>query len=127
MKIKTFSYAFLSFLVFAQSVLLGAAPKTAFADEAVSEEPYLIISAVQITGGTGKTHEDFIELYNPTDQPFDLNGHRLVKRTSTGITDTTVKEWNEETIVQAHHFYLWANSNFTIIPAAPDSTSSATL
>lgn len=90
-------------------------------------EPRLIISAVQITGGTGHTQEDFIELYNPTGEPFDLNGHRLVKRTATATTDSVIKSWTEPTVVEGHHFYLWANSSFSSLPLAADSTSTATV
>ncbi len=96
-------------------------------DEGETIDPYLVISAVQITGGTGHTQEDFIELYNPTDEPFDLNGHRLVKRTATAATDSLVKAWTESSVVEAHHFYLWANSSFSSLPVAADSISTATL
>ncbi len=90
-------------------------------------EPYLIISAVQITGGTGKTQEDYIELFNPTSVPFDLNGYRLVKRTAANTTDSLIISWTQSTIVQPHHFWLWANSGFFSISVAPDSVSSGTL
>lgn len=92
-----------------------------------NEDPNLIISAIQITGGTGHTQEDFIELYNPSDLPFDLNGHRLVKRTAAGTSDTLLKAWIEPTIVLPHRFYLWANSSFTTISKTPDATSTGTL
>lgn len=134
MKIKIFANIFLLSVLVSQALFLSVIPQHVFAQDALevstSEEipqSHLIISAVQITGGTGKTQEDFIELFNPTTTPFDLNGYRLVKRTAMGTTDSVIKAWSEETIVQARHFYLWANSGFTALSIASDADSSATL
>ena len=44
---------------------------------------YVVINEVQITGGTGRTSDDFIRLYNPTSEIFNLKGHRLVKKSGT--------------------------------------------
>jgi len=71
---------------------------------------HLVISEVQITGGTGATTNDFIELYNPTLFPIDLNGYRLVKRSTSAGTDTDIVVWNSSTIISSRKFYLWANS-----------------
>ncbi len=87
----------------------------------------LLISAVQITGGTGKTNEDFIELFNPNSTSVNLNGYRLVKRTATATLDSSIKSWTSDISIPAHSFYLWANSTFTSISALPDLTSSSTL
>lgn len=85
---------------------------------------HLVISEIQIDGTTA--NEDFVELYNPTDSPIDLNGHRLVKRSSAGVSDDSIKSWTSETIIPANSYYLWANSSWT--PAvAPDASGSATL
>lgn len=113
-----------------QSFFLSTIPHTVRATSNPapnSTEARLIISAVQITGGPGRTHEDFIELYNPTDQPFDLNGHRLVKRTATGTTDISLQSWSDAKVVPPYSFFLWANSNFTSIAITPDASSSGTL
>lgn len=116
---------FFACLIVSQILLIQMPTRIAYA----SDEPpsTIIISAVQITGGTGHTQEDFIELYNPTDEPLDLNGFRLVKRTAAGTTDSVIKAWTESTMVPAYHFYLWANSGFTAIVVPPDSTSTGTL
>ena len=71
---------------------------------------HIVISEVQITGGTGKTKNDFIEFYNPTDASFNLKGHRLVKRTKTGDKDTSIKSWTSDALIPGHGYYLWANS-----------------
>lgn len=87
----------------------------------------LIISAVQTTGGDGKTGEDFVEIYNPNPEPFNLNGYRLVKRSGAGTADSAIKSWSSDTLIPAYSFYLWANSGFTTIGAVPDTVTSSTL
>jgi hypothetical protein len=130
MRTKILVYALLLSIFSMQAVLIAATPANAeevLSEQDIAVESRLVITAVQITGGTGKTQEDFIELFNPTPQPFDLNGHRLVKRTAAGTTDILIKAWTEETIVLPYHFYLWANSGFTSISLTPDATSTGTL
>ncbi|WP_274540834.1 lamin tail domain-containing protein, partial [Staphylococcus pseudintermedius] len=60
----------------------------------------MVISEVQTSGGTGKTTNDFIELYNPTNCDIDLNGYRLVKRTASAASDDTVKSWTTPTTLK---------------------------
>ncbi len=86
---------------------------------------YVVISEVQITGGTGKTDNDFVEFYNPTSTPFDFKGHRLVKRIRGSSTDITLKSWTSTAIIPAYGFYLWANSSdgFALSIGADASTS----
>jgi hypothetical protein len=105
----------------------GFSPAPTHPAQAQEAATGLIISAVQITGGPGFTQEDFVELYNSSSEPVDLNGFRLVKRTATGVTDQIIKSWSETTIVAPYHFYLWANSSFSDIAVAPDVTTAATL
>jgi len=96
----------------------------------------LLISEVQIDSldGAGGTSDDFIELYNPTDSDIYLGNYqgsylRLVKRTETGTSDTSIKSWNGdlEAKVPAQGFYLWANSGYTGINTTPDTTTAATI
>src|SRR3989344_5723011 len=86
---------------------------------------HLVISQVQTTGGAGKTTNDFIEIHNPTGSDIDLMGMRLVKRTETGTSDTSIKSWTESAIVPAGGYYLWANADFVDIGIVPDATTSA--
>ncbi|TSD02601.1 MAG: endonuclease/exonuclease/phosphatase [Parcubacteria group bacterium Athens0714_26] len=83
----------------------------------------ILISEIQITGGTGKTDNDFIELYNPNSAQVNLNGYRLVKRTKTGTTDTSIKSWTTNIYIPANGYYLWANSDYKNIPVTPDATT----
>ncbi len=81
-----------------------------FAVQAVSPGE-LLINRVQITGGSGKTDNDFIEIYNATSSVLDLNGLRLVKRTKTGTSDSLIKSWTSPLLLNPGAVYLWANSN----------------
>lgn len=111
-------------LAVALGSLAGLAVRTAMAETVPAS---LVISAVQITGGEGKTVEDFIELYNPNSFPVDLNGYRIVKRSAAGTADSSIKSFSTQTFVPAHSFFLWANSTWTTIAVTPDTTTSATL
>ncbi|MDP3014741.1 MAG: lamin tail domain-containing protein, partial [Candidatus Subteraquimicrobiales bacterium] len=87
---------------------------------------HLVISAVQITEGEGKTNHDFIEIYNPTLNDINLKGYRLVKRTKIGTSDTSIKSWTEDTIVKAHGWRLWASSDdkaYSLSIGADDQTT----
>jgi len=87
---------------------------------------HIVISEVQITGGPSNTTRDFVELYNPTSFSYDLNGHRLVKRSGNSPNDNTIKSWTTSTIVPAHGFYLWASSNDGSFPASIGADTSTT-
>src|ERR1035437_9515961 len=88
---------------------------------------HILISQVQITGGKGKTNDDFIELYNPTSLQANLKGYRLIKRAQNNTSDTLIKSWATNTFIPSYGFYLWANSSFTDISVIPDSMTSETL
>lgn len=118
MKIKIFIKVCGAVLVIGGLMLFGQSAKA---------ENKIYISQVQITGGTGKTDNDFVEIYNPSDAPFNLKGYRLVKRTANGTADTSIKSWTSDIFVPAKGYFLWANSNFTAISAAPDVTTTGTL
>ncbi|MBI4159668.1 lamin tail domain-containing protein [Candidatus Wolfebacteria bacterium] len=110
-----------------QAVGGGSSLATVAAESAPTTPSKISITEVQITGGAGKTNNDFIEIYNPQISAVNLNGYRLVKRTKNGTTDTSIKSWTSDAVIPAGGYYLWANSDYTDIPATPDSTTSATL
>jgi len=87
----------------------------------------VLISEVQITGGAGKTENDFIELFNPNNFSVNLKGYRLVKRSKTGAADSSIKSWSADAFIPPNGYYLWANSNYTDIAATPDATTTATV
>ncbi len=76
---------------------------------------HLVISEVQ-TKGDGETNHDFVEIYNPTDQPINLSDYKssyvkLVKYSSSG-GKYSIKSWwhSSDVIIPAHGFYLWASN-----------------
>ncbi len=100
---KSFKYQAILALLFA---VLFIFPNFSYATEC----PKIIISELQITGGTGKTNEDFIELLNAGDENCNLEGHRIVKRTENGTSDNLIYEWQHDEIVLPWRYYLWANA-----------------
>lgn len=105
------------------STSLGASTPTT----PVSSPSKILISEVQITGGTGKTENDFIELYNPNNFQVNLNGYRLVKRTKVGTSDTSVKSWTTDVYIPASGYYLWTNSGYTDFSAIADIVTTTTI
>lgn len=87
---------------------------------------HIVISEVQINGGPGNTTKDFIELYNPTSSPIDLNGYRLVKRTGNSSSDDTIKSWTASTLIPAYGFYLWASNDNNTYPTSIGADTSTT-
>lgn len=82
----------------------------------------IYISAVSIGQGEGRTAEDYVEIHNPGLAPFNLRGHRLVKRTATASTDTLIKSWIEDTFIPAGGYYLWSNSAYTAVKSDVSTT-----
>ena len=88
---------------------------------------HLLISEIQITGGPGKTKNDFIEIYNPSADRVSLKGYRLVKRTENGTEDDSIKSWTADFFVEPGGYYLWANKDYVDIPVAPDVSTTASI
>lgn len=88
---------------------------------------HILIAEVQITGGSGKTTNDFIKIFNPSSSPFNLKGYRLVKRTKTGTNDTSLKSWTSDAVIPSHGYHIWANSSFSSLTPPPDTTTSGSI
>lgn len=113
---------------------LGLTPTPSINEVTITPSPtpiiittHLVISEVQIDGGTGNADQDFIELYNPTSIAIDLSGYRLVRRTGNGSSDTNIKSWTSLAIIPAHGFYLWANSSISAYPASIGADTSTSV
>lgn len=88
---------------------------------------HILISEIQLTGGPGKTANDFIELYNPTDSPVDITGWKLRKRTQTG-TESSIRVFSSGKVIPARGFFLWANSGDSFAQSlAADESSTITI
>lgn len=118
-KFKTLFFLLLT-LVFLLGFFVLSPPAKA------QELNHLVISAVQITEGEGKTAHDFIEIYNPTDIDINLDEYRLVKRSEIGDKDDLIKAWGNKDIIQSHGWRLWASNKeegYNYVIKADDSTT----
>src|SRR3989344_5887790 len=88
---------------------------------------HILIAGIQITGGSGKTTNDFIKIFNPSSAPFNLKGYRLIKRTKTGTSDTSIKSWTADAFIPAGGYYMWANSSFPALNPPADITTSGSI
>jgi hypothetical protein len=81
------------------------------ADRATASGQRVAGIAVALRRSSGSI-EDFVEFYNPGPGQFNLKGYRLVKRTKTGTSDTSLKSWTTDAIISEGGVYRWANSSY---------------
>jgi hypothetical protein len=80
------------------------------------EEILVRINEIRVTGGSGKTKQDFVELYNFDDEEVDISGWSLRKNTKPISNDKKLDEsssvfsFKEKTILKKGEFFVWANS-----------------
>ena len=79
----------------------------------------LVISEVQ-TGASSNNNLEFIELYNATAAPLDLEGYALIYRLATSADDLPIYTWAASTPVPAHGHYLLvrAGQELGLVPDA---------
>ena len=85
--------------------------------------PKILITEVQIEAD--KKSQDFIELYNSSDQSADVSKYQLKKRTSKGL-EYSIRVFSENTVVPGKNYLLWASSKddyYQIISAELSSSS----
>lgn len=84
---------------------------------------HVVISEVQITGGTANADQDFIELYNPTGSSVDLRLWKLTKHLSTGSTGSIIT-FGSGALIPAHGFFSWSsNKGDNVLPTDVDNTN----
>ncbi len=86
---------------------------------------HVVISEVKISGPSGSSTDEFVELYNPTDSPVDITGWQLVKRTASGAAYPLV-EACETLAVAAHGYVLIAHPTGYTGAVVPDARYSTT-
>ncbi|GEM_PF-1088623 len=103
----------------ANTVSSGTAPTTAPAPAAK-----ILISAIQTTGGSGKSDNDFIKLYNLGDSTMDVSAWQLKKKTQSG-TESSIKVFPSGSAIAGHGYFVWANSenNFAVSVGANVSST----
>ncbi len=86
---------------------------------------HIVISQIQTAGSTrtNKAHQEFVELYNPTDDAVDLTGWRLAKKTATGSAVTTLVS-SMSGVMNPHAYFLVADPLYTSSSVTPDSVYS---
>lgn len=105
----TFFFLFFTLILFPQ--------RSAFA---ASED--IILSEVQITGGTGHSDDDFVELYNPSSEAIDISDFRLRYKNSKG-TEGSLRVLPSGSCLSPQGYFLWANSKGAFAPLADAATS----
>lgn len=67
----------------------------------------LVISQFQVAGdGATAADDEFVEIHNVSNANIDLNGYRVVYRSSSGTNDVQVTTWTTSTIIPAGGYYL---------------------
>jgi len=85
------------------------------------------IVQVQITGGSGKTTEDFVEIRNMSAREANLKGTKLVKRTAAGKTDTILFSFDSDLTLAPNASVIWANNSLKAAAWTPDVTSDGSI
>ncbi|MDD2767007.1 MAG: lamin tail domain-containing protein [Candidatus Moranbacteria bacterium] len=101
MNIKIFSFCFVilfSFVFYSDTNFVSASTNA------------IILSEIQITGGTGHTDDEFVELYNPNSTSINISGYRLRYKNSAG-KEGSIKVIGEDICMPAYGYYLWANGD----------------
>jgi len=81
-----------------------------------------LIYEIRITGGTGKSNEDYIKIFNPNPKTVDLSGWRLKKASKTG-SESSVRVFPDGTTVGAGKIIIWANGDYASVVGAELSSS----
>jgi lysozyme len=69
------------------------------------------------------SHNQFIELFNPTSTAYDLNGHCVVFRSATATSDRLLVSFNTTTLIPSKGYFLLALPNFAVV--TPNATYSS--
>ena len=98
---------------------LASAPAATPAHERVQ---HLVISEV-LAGKKGNNNYEFIELYNPTGQPLDLQGLTLWYQLNDKQKPVSVAHWGKQTLVPSQGHYLLVREGQDV-GVTPDATFS---
>ncbi|MCH7492771.1 lamin tail domain-containing protein [Patescibacteria group bacterium] len=80
---------------------------------------HIVISEIKTTGGSGKSTDEFIEFYNPTDEDINLVGWQLNKKTASGNEYELVSDFGAQ-IIKSHSFLLVAHPVGYLGKVTPD-------
>ncbi|MBI2515133.1 lamin tail domain-containing protein [Candidatus Wolfebacteria bacterium] len=71
----------------------------------------ILISEIQ-AGVSGAANNEFVEIYNPNDQPIDLTGWALKKKTSSGSESNLLNAASFSGIIPAQGFFLIGHEDY---------------
>lgn len=88
---------------------------------------HVVISEIRISGLSGFSTDEFVELYNPTDLPVDITGWQLVKRTASGATYPLIESLEALTIVGHGYVFIAHPTGYTgsVLPDARYTTANS--
>lgn len=91
---------------------------------AIAQEKQILITQIQTSGGSGKTTQEFIEIYNPHNEIQDISHFKLVKWTRLATSTAAaidIYSFATGTILNAHAYILIAHSDYnTSTSVSPD-------
>jgi len=99
----------LIFLLIISMVLAACVGENNADTDDTAEYTEVVISEV-MTGIEGNNLYDYIELYNPGNEPFDLHGYNLIYLLKDGDEEITIASWSTETLIPPHGHYLIGKS-----------------
>jgi len=83
----------------------------------------ILVIEVQIAGDS--SNNDFIKIYNPTNNDLEIDGFKLRKRSSTG-SESSIRAFPQGSKILAHSNFLWANSESNFANSLSADVSSKT-
>ncbi|MFD3164348.1 ExeM/NucH family extracellular endonuclease [Herpetosiphon sp. NSE202] len=102
--------------------LIGTSLSATYTKPTSAVSTSLVISQFQTAGVNAS--DEFIELHNISANPIDLNGYRVVYRSTSGTTDTAITNWSTSVVIPAGGFYLLTNSGYDGTATSDGSFSS---
>ncbi len=112
---KVFYTALISTMFVVVCLALGISSEAQNTEVSATESnfasPHLVISQFQV-GSAASFNDEFIELHNTSSTGVDLNGYRLVYRSSGGTNDVAFVSWNNSTIIPPGGYYLITSTSY---------------
>jgi hypothetical protein len=84
-----------------------------------SQTSHVVISEIQV-GKTGKSTDEFVELYNPTDVSISLEGWQLRRKTASASASTLLANLADS--IGPHGYYLIAHTDYSNATVSADRT-----
>jgi hypothetical protein len=98
--------------------------------EIASNPGDLLITEVQITGGTGLANNDYVKIYNNSNNTIDLTNYKLINIKNSSSTQNSIIAWSsaDTNTLTTGQFHTWAtSSNDFATTINADSSRSASL